>query len=840
MDNRIIFYDFETFLYNWLVVCIDYETKDKTVIIDSVKDLKIYYENHKNDIWIGFNSRNFDQFILKGLLLGKNAYDLTQKLIVEGKKGFQILRSANTIKLNNFDVAVGFRSLKELEGFMGSMIKESSVPFDIQRPLTEDEITETIVYCTHDVLQTIEVFERRKEEFTSQLGLIEAFNLKMTEFNKTKAQLSAHILGTIKQESIDDEFNFIIPKTLRLSKYKYVLDWYRNPRNWTYARKLETIIAGIPHVFGYGGIHGAIPNCVEEGIILCMDINSMYPATMINYNFLSRNVINPKKFREIRDTRMDLKRKKDKKQQPYKIVLNSTFGASKDRNNPLYDPAMCNNVCIAGQLLILDLIEKIEHMGKILQSNTDGIYIKVDSLEVVEQVKTIAKEWEDRTQYSLDFELATRLIQKDVNNYLIVHPDGTYKSKGGYVKELSDIDNDLPIVNKSLIDYFMKDIPVEQTITECDKLIEFQKVVKVTSLYKYALHGETKITEKVLRVFASNDENAPGIFKYKGVDKIEKIANTPDKCFINNENIVGVKVPEYLDKQYYIDIAKDRIVKFIEVDEVEEKVTPEQQLLEILNKKLFHFYDVMVEIDNANIGVSVLTKFIRIDVFKEYGKVNKILKYVEYFKALNGKKSPKKPTLDKTINSEEIFMIIEKHSEFDHGEKVNKKTGKVEIKVPTYKNLDSEKALKEIWNIVPDTDIPTVDKLRQEYDLYNEVSIVDSSVPSSDLFILAVNETKNPTIIAYCINNGSIQFLKVNKNLFNILEIRQRDLINAYEFELKTCKKVVGKDNNGVNVLKDDITRKEWWLVKYDIADRDYSKNEKTIEDLEEDNINLI
>lgn len=315
-------YDFEVYFKDWLVVFIDYETKEKTVIINNPKELKQFYENHKDDIYCGYNSRNFDQFILKGILLGKDPYVITKQLIDEGKKGFQILRNANSIKLNNFDVSTGFHSLKQLEGFMGSMIKESDIPFDIQRPLTQQEIEETIKYCTHDVEQTIEVFERRKSEFTSQLGLIEAFNLGMDQFNKTKAQLSAHILGAVKQESIDDEFDYDIPKTLMLSKYKYIYDWYMNPRNWTYNRKLETLVAGVPHVFGNGGIHGAIPNCIEEGIILCMDIASMYPATMITYNFLSRNVINPKKYEIIRDDRIELKRKKDKRQQPYKIVLN--------------------------------------------------------------------------------------------------------------------------------------------------------------------------------------------------------------------------------------------------------------------------------------------------------------------------------------------------------------------------------------------------------------------------------------------------------------------------------------------------------------------------------------
>lgn len=483
-------------------------------------------------------------------------------------------------------------------------------------------------------------------------------------------------------------------------------------------------------------------------------------------------------------------------------------------------------------------------------------------MEIVEQIKTIAHEWEKRTGYELEFELATKLIQKDVNNYILVHDDGTYKTKGKYVKELSEINNDLPIVNKALIEYFINNIPPEETINSCNELIEFQKIVKITGLYKYAWFGKvisekveatagkkatskttmtdgSVLKEKVLRVFASKDENAPGVYKVKSVDKIEKIANTPDKCFINNENIIGVKVPEYLDRQYYIDMANDGIAKFIEKND-EVKVAAEQQIIEVLTKNHEHFYNVLVDIKtDTNVGYAALDKFIKIDVFKKYGKVNKILQYIEYFKALYDKKNPKKPTLEKTINSEEVFQILENNSEFDHGQKIIKKKDvivKIEPKVPTYNKLDFENALVQIWDVIPDTDISTVEKIRQEFDLYDDVTIIDSEIDPSELFILAVNETKNPSVIAYCINNGAVNFLKVKKELFNILDIRQGDVIKANGFELKPCPKVIGKSKEGVNIIGDDPEKQEWWLSGYDVVSRNYSKDDRLIVDIEQDN----
>jgi DNA polymerase len=332
-------------------------------------------------------------------------------------------------------------------------------------------------------------------------------------------------------------------------------------------------------------MHGAISKYHGEGFFLNVDVASYYPALMIEYDFGSRNISNPRKFREIRDLRIDLKSKKNPLQAPLKLVINKTYGGMKDKFNPLYDPRQANNVCIGGQLLLLDLIEKLEPYAQLIQSNTDGILMKLKSMDDYDVIDDICYEWEQRTRMQLEFEMFTKVFQKDVNNYIIV-PEGDlynekgeprWKSKGAYVKKLSPLDYDLPIVNNAILEFFLKGIHPSETINKCDDLKEFQKIVKVSGKYSHGLYnpvvkkvkGKNIFTDgellrdRTFRVFASKSESDGGIYKVKNNEKNpEKFANTPDRCFIMNDDINGKRVPRKLDKQWYVDLAIKRIKDF--------------------------------------------------------------------------------------------------------------------------------------------------------------------------------------------------------------------------------------------------------------------------------------
>lgn len=565
------------FKYDWLVVLIDVLKRKEAVIINNPKELEEFYQKNKGEIWIGFNSRHYDQYILKGILAGFDPKDINDYIIIKDMPGWKYSSVFREYPLNNYDVMSGIdRGLKAFEGFMGNDICESSVPFDIDRKLTEAEIAETVKYCHHDVEQTMEVFLQRKSDFEAQMGLLQMFNMPLSNISKTKVQLSAEILEAKRPDTpYDDEFDILFPPTLRIKKYQNVVDWYKNSENRCYEyitekgtvkkKQLETIVAGVPHQFGWGGVHGAIEQYSGEGYFLNMDVASLYPSLMIRYNLHSRSC-NPSKFNEIVQTRLKYKHEKNPLQAPLKIVINGTYGAMKDINNPLYDPRQANNVCVYGQLLLLDLMEHLETGVpgiKIIQSNTDGVLVKMLNYDDYDLIDDICYEWEQRTGLQLEFDEYCKVFQKDVNNYVIVDADGHYKSKGAYVKKLSNLDYDLPIVNKAVVDYMVSNIPVEQTIMNCDDLKEFQQVKKISSKYKYIEHGAQILKEKCIRCFASKDEHDEGLKKvHFQTGRVAKLEGTPEHAFLWNESVEGVKCPEKLNKQWYVNTAIKRLQDF--------------------------------------------------------------------------------------------------------------------------------------------------------------------------------------------------------------------------------------------------------------------------------------
>ena len=554
--------DFEVYEYDWLVVLINPDKRTEDVIINNPTLLTEFYEANKEGIWVGKNNTGYDQFIMKGILCGFNPKKVNDWIIIKGKSGWKFSSLFSKIPMMNYDIGLPTYSLKQLEGFMGNRIKETSVPFDIDRKLTKEEIAETVKYCKSDVYNTMQVFMYNINEFNAQLSLIREFNLPLSYISKTQAQLASIILGA-ERVNLNDEWDIRVPDTILIDKHKYIVDWFLNEENHKYDASLTTVINGVEHNIALGGIHGAISNysytCKKGELLVMADVDQLYPTIMIKYDLLSRAVKEPEKFKNILDTSLRLKAEKKKKErEPYKRICNITYGAEGDKYNAMYDPLHRNLVCIFGQLFIIDLLEKVEPFTELIQSNTDGIFLKIKESDF-DLLDDVVYEWEQRTGLHMSFDLYKSVYQKDVNNYIVVDFDGNTKRKGGYVKELNELDNNLPIVNKAIVDYITKQIPIETTINTCNDLKQFQMICKITSKYKCLIHGNVKLSERCVRVFASK-YNEGGLYKlHQNKVKPDKFPSTPVNCFIVNDDVNGVSVPAKLDRQFYINMAKERV-----------------------------------------------------------------------------------------------------------------------------------------------------------------------------------------------------------------------------------------------------------------------------------------
>lgn len=599
------FYDFEVFTYDWLVVLMDTDNHKTTVLHNDRDGLQAYYDDHKQKIWTGYNSRHYDVYILKGILLGMDPKWINDQIIVRGRDGWQLSKDFNRITLYNFDIMpnppVG---LKTLEGFMGSNIKETDVPFDINRPLTAEELKMTEQYCRHDVEETMKVFMQRRDQFNAMMGIVQAFDLPLSCIGNTEAQITARVLECEKHEW-KDEFDYFFFPCERIQKYQDVVQWFKNavkdtrmqlllnkqnpddPRLFHqafYGRSYNREVAGVPHSFGFGGLHGAPDHPIHcKGLILHVDVNNYYPSMLIAWGMVTRAARAPEKYKEVYDTRKALKMKQiaakesgDKAlakqykaaQLPYKKLLNALSGAMKDQYNPAYDPRNNNIMCINGQLMMLDLIEHLEVVPgfQLIQTNTDGLIIQIpDTDEAFDEVDDICYNWErrcstDMCDIRLELDQISEIYQKDVNNYLWIDADGGVERIGAYVKGLSPINYDLPIINEALVSYMVDKVPVRQTIEQCTELIKFQKIVKLSSKYKWVEHNGQRLTYNSYRVFASADPRDGRILKCGGQrGKPEKFGNTPDSCFIWNDDLAGVQTPEKLDREWYIALAEKRL-----------------------------------------------------------------------------------------------------------------------------------------------------------------------------------------------------------------------------------------------------------------------------------------
>lgn len=544
--------------------------------------LRAVYDN--NYILVGYNCIGFDAQILEHIFdnyarfkrmssedVARDIYAKSQFIIglPRNERHLNLIYENNLriphldiFKFKHYDGAQKSCSLKWLE-FTMRFPNIESMPIHHYDFVTEELVPRVISYNRNDVLATKRSLEINMYEVELRDRLSEVYQLNL--MNASEPRMAREIFGKILSDSMRVPYNEmkdwrsnrerLFAKDLIFDKIKFgdkiLKDVYSffegldfDPRSYPKNEKPPPHILNnygmktVEKVFNYhnlkdvvvglGGIHACIkPGVYEEipdkWVIHDIDATSYYPNIGIQNNLFPEHLSDV--FCRVYNDLFELRKtipKTDPVNTIIKLILNSTYGLSKEANNYLYDPKYTFSITINGQLQLLMLAEKMKKRVKSVifyQFNTDGITIGYDPAET-EAVKKVMKEWEVYMKISLEDKFYKKMVIMDVNNYLAVDQKGIVKRKGlfGYSMKPEDKEMDYHknpsavIIPKALEAYFVYGVPIRDYILSSKDVYDFCIGVKLKDTFDFILYSldkekaqlvKTNVSQKVVRYYVS-------------------------------------------------------------------------------------------------------------------------------------------------------------------------------------------------------------------------------------------------------------------------------------------------------------------------------------------------
>ena len=266
--DRLWGMDFEQFAHDTLMVAINYRTRERRIFHNATSDDYQTFLDTYHPIFLTYNGKSYDKYILKGCLLGyspEECKEINDFIIDDNKNGWEYPYDSYCELppiWDLFDCIKTFKSLKEIEGNLRMNITETTVPFDLPTKWNEQQRDEVIWYCTADVNALFPLFERLMNSYKSKfiickLGNIEPeFGLGMTDANLTATLLKAERIEH------DDPFLYEYPSQIDKSKIpQVVLDYFNDiiqHNDLDYKIKAPAVKFGdCICQLGLGGCHGA-------------------------------------------------------------------------------------------------------------------------------------------------------------------------------------------------------------------------------------------------------------------------------------------------------------------------------------------------------------------------------------------------------------------------------------------------------------------------------------------------------------------------------------------------------------------------------------------------------
>ena len=562
----LLFFDIEVYPHDAFVIFKDINKKVVGVFHNTFDGV---YELIKGKTVVGFNNYHYDDVILTYMI----SMWTPQQLKVMNDD--IIIRNRNMKSKVHHDIvsldmmqqiSVGGLSLKAIEGNMGKMILESGVDFNIDRPLTEEELETAMKYCGYDVDMVIEIWHKRlKYYILPKMKLLEMIppqrrKYRMYRWNTTT--LSAHMLldRPLPKWSglrVPEEMMEIVPEEVKQM-------WLQVNQFGKKVEQKECTVKEFNNniTFSFGGLHGVHTHITRAENIKLLDVASMYPSIIINLGVLGPAT---KMYKELKEKRVALKKTDPVLAEAYKLILNSIYGLLRSQYSALYNPRALDTICVYGQIALYDLSKRLSTVAEVLNINTDGVFFKTSD----DRYKEIWKQWEKDYNLDLDEEHYDILIQKDVNNYVAKDIDGEIKARGADIKRNSFEDSVFLTNNIRIVDYAMKEKvlngkDVLETIMEnLDRPELFQYVLKAGPTYKGTFDEDGHQYQKVNRVFAVKKGEGPILYKKREDDGLVRFPDTPDKMVVwNDECAKFLDFKDLVDLSWYYQLTMGKLERW--------------------------------------------------------------------------------------------------------------------------------------------------------------------------------------------------------------------------------------------------------------------------------------
>jgi len=369
------------------------------------------------------------------------------------------------------------------------------------------QVDEILEYNLNDVMATYEFYLKSKDKIELRNSLRQQFNINCRNWSDSKIgeQLVLKLYSEASEIDISDIKDLrsnrkeIVLNDIILSYIKFESKEFNELLNFFKSKivvetkgaiEKSVIYKGFKYDFGLGGVHGVSKSGIYESnekfIIKSFDVSSLYPSLSIQNKLFPEHLgeIFVDVYKSLVDRRLEAKKAKNMiLSDAFKLSANSVYGKSNDEFSFLYDPKFTMSITLGGQLSLVMLCEKLSNIpdSKMLMLNTDGGEILIPNNEhSINMFNNICKEWENITKLTLEFVDYQKLIIGDVNNYIGITSDGKIKTKGRF--EVDKVvgsepayhkDNSFKIIPLALREYFVNNIPVEQTIYAHKDIYDF-------------------------------------------------------------------------------------------------------------------------------------------------------------------------------------------------------------------------------------------------------------------------------------------------------------------------------------------------------------------------------